>query len=101
MVRVVHSVRGSLSEREDKLPITVYCIWYTSLHATYCHSRRLTASEHLPLIELAATRLFARRGFAATTVEDIVRAAGVTKPMLYRHFESKAGVVRGAAGALS
>jgi AcrR family transcriptional regulator len=52
-------------------------------------SRRLTASERRQLIEQAATELFARRGYAATTVEDIVQAAGVTKPMLYRHFESK------------
>ena len=50
---------------------------------------RLTASERRTRIEQAATRLFAQRGFAATTVEDIVQAAGVTKPMLYRHFESK------------
>ena len=41
------------------------------------------------MIEQAATELFARRGYAATTVEGIARAAGVTKPMLYRHFESK------------
>jgi AcrR family transcriptional regulator len=40
-------------------------------------------------MEDAATTLFARRGYAATSVEDIVSAAGVTKPMLYRHFESK------------
>jgi AcrR family transcriptional regulator len=52
-------------------------------------SRRLTASERRQLIEQAATDLFARRGYAATTVEDIVQVAGVTKPMLYRHFESK------------
>jgi AcrR family transcriptional regulator len=52
-------------------------------------TRRLTASERLPLIEQAATRLFAQRGFASTTVEEIAQAAGVTKPMLYRHFESK------------
>src|SRR3954453_3268054 len=50
---------------------------------------RLTRSERQQLIEQAATRLFAERGFAATTVDDIVQAAGVTKPMLYRHFESK------------
>jgi AcrR family transcriptional regulator len=50
---------------------------------------RLAASERRRLIEQAATELFARRGYAATTVEDIARAAGVTKPMLYRHFESK------------
>ena len=40
-------------------------------------------------IEHAATRLFAANGYAATSVDDIVTAAGVTKPMLYRHFESK------------
>jgi AcrR family transcriptional regulator len=52
-------------------------------------SRRLTAAERRRVIERAATKLFAQRGYAATTVDDIVRAAGVTKPMLYRHFESK------------
>jgi AcrR family transcriptional regulator len=52
-------------------------------------SGRLTAAERRHVIEQAATELFAHRGYAATTVDDIVRAAGVTKPMLYRHFESK------------
>lgn len=51
--------------------------------------QRLAPSERLRRVEQAATRLFARRGYAATTVEDIAREAGVTKPMLYRHFESK------------
>lgn len=48
-----------------------------------------TASERLERIDQAALRLFAQRGYAATTVDDIVRAAGLTKPMLYRHYESK------------
>lgn len=52
-------------------------------------STRLTRTERRRLIEDAATGLFARQGFATTSVEDIVRSAGVTKPMLYRHFESK------------
>jgi AcrR family transcriptional regulator len=52
-------------------------------------TKRLTAAERRPLIEQAATRLFAERGFAATTVDDIAAAAGVTKPMVYRHYESK------------
>jgi AcrR family transcriptional regulator len=52
-------------------------------------SPRLTRSERRRRIEDAATELFARRGYAATTVEDIVGAAGVSKPMLYRHYESK------------
>jgi AcrR family transcriptional regulator len=51
--------------------------------------RRLPAAERRKLIEDAAARLFAERGYAATTVEDIVVEAGVSKPMLYRHFESK------------
>jgi AcrR family transcriptional regulator len=50
---------------------------------------RLAAAARRRVIEQAATELFARRGYAATTVEDIAHAAGVTKPMLYRHFESK------------
>jgi AcrR family transcriptional regulator len=50
--------------------------------------RRLPAAERRASIEEAAAHLFARQGFDATTVEDIVKAAGVSKPMLYRHFES-------------
>jgi AcrR family transcriptional regulator len=50
---------------------------------------RLPAAERRALIEAAAARLFASRGYAATTVDDIVAAAGVSKPMLYRHFDSK------------
>ncbi|QEC46195.1 TetR/AcrR family transcriptional regulator [Baekduia soli] len=52
-------------------------------------SPRLTAAQRRERIEQAAVQLFARNGYTATTVEDIARAAGVTKPMLYRHFESK------------
>jgi len=50
---------------------------------------RLPAAERRARIEEAGARLFAERGYAETTVEEIVAAAGVTKPMLYRHFESK------------
>lgn len=37
----------------------------------------------------AATRLIAERGFGAVTLDDIAAAAGVTKPIVYRHFRSK------------
>jgi AcrR family transcriptional regulator len=50
---------------------------------------RLAADERRGLIEEAAARLFAEHGYAATTIEEIAGAAGVTKPMVYRHFDSK------------
>ncbi len=40
----------------------------------------------------AASRLFATKGYAATTVREIVEAAGVTKPVLYYYFGSKEGL---------
>jgi AcrR family transcriptional regulator len=40
----------------------------------------------------AATRLFAAKGYAATSVRDILRAAKVTAPVLYYHFGSKEGL---------
>ncbi len=40
----------------------------------------------------AGLALFAARGYAATTVREIVDAAGVTKPVLYYHFGNKEGL---------
>ena len=40
----------------------------------------------------AALRLFASKGYAATSVRDIVSAAGVTAPSLYHHFGNKEGL---------
>ncbi len=40
----------------------------------------------------AAKRLFASKGYAATTVRDVLREAGVTAPVLYYHFGNKEGV---------
>lgn len=39
-----------------------------------------------------ATRLFNRRGYASTSVREIVAAAGVTKPVLYHYFGNKEGL---------
>jgi AcrR family transcriptional regulator len=41
---------------------------------------------------LEALRLFTSRGYAATTVREIVESAGVTKPVLYYYFGSKEGL---------
>lgn len=40
----------------------------------------------------AALELFARKGYAATTVREIVAAAGVSKPVLYYYFTNKEGI---------
>ncbi|MBI3875974.1 MAG: TetR/AcrR family transcriptional regulator [Verrucomicrobia bacterium] len=40
----------------------------------------------------AALRFFANHGYAGTSVQDIVSAARVTKPVLYYYFQSKAGL---------
>lgn len=39
-----------------------------------------------------ALELFVERGYAATTVREIVEGAGVTKPVLYYHFKNKEGL---------
>jgi AcrR family transcriptional regulator len=41
-----------------------------------------------------ALRFFDSKGFAATTVDDIVSAAGATRTTFYLHFRSKAEVMR-------
>ncbi len=40
-----------------------------------------------------ALRLFAERGYDAVGTQEIVDAAGVTKPTLYHHFGSKQGLL--------
>ena len=42
----------------------------------------------------AAAQLFARKGYAAATVREIVERAGVTKPVLYYYYGSKEGIYK-------
>ena len=42
----------------------------------------------------AASRVFAQSGFAATSMEDVAGAAGVSKLIVYRHFASKEALYR-------
>jgi AcrR family transcriptional regulator len=51
--------------------------------------KRLPIEERRVLIVEAAGRLFGDRGYEATRLDDVAAAAGVTKPILYRHFDSK------------
>ena len=40
----------------------------------------------------AAGRVFGAHGFAATSVADVARAAGISKPLIYNYFGSKEGL---------
>jgi TetR/AcrR family transcriptional regulator len=44
------------------------------------------------LLIKVATSLFAEKGYAGTSVREIVEQAGVTKPVLYYYFENKEGL---------
>lgn len=57
-------------------------------------ARRLRRPERHDQILVAATRAFARAGFAATSLDDVAAEAGVSRVILYRHFESKADLYR-------
>jgi len=52
-------------------------------------ARRMKAPERRQQIMAVAQRLFARHGYSQTTTAAIAAAAGVTEPILYRHFKSK------------
>jgi AcrR family transcriptional regulator len=51
--------------------------------------QRLPEAERRALIVEAAGRLFGEHGYDATRLDEIAAAAGVTKPIVYRHFDSK------------
>lgn len=50
---------------------------------------RLRPQERRYLIVEAAGRLFGEHGYDGARLDDIAAAAGVTKPVLYRHFDDK------------
>ena len=60
--------------------------------ATTPTRQRLPAAERRELILRAAMNRFGATGYDATRLDDIAADAGVTKPILYRHFGSKKGL---------
>jgi AcrR family transcriptional regulator len=53
---------------------------------------RLTRAERKRQLVAQAKQLFLTLGYHHTTTEKIAAAAGVTEPVLYKHFESKKGL---------
>ncbi len=56
--------------------------------------RLLRREERHASILRGAAAAFARSGFAATSMEDVAEACGVTKLIVYRHFDSKEELYR-------
>ena len=52
-------------------------------------SMRLPAPARREQILDVSVQVFAHRGFHSTSMNDVAEAAGVTKPVLYQHFDSK------------
>ncbi len=54
----------------------------------------LPRADRAASILRGAATAFARTGFAATSMEDVAAASGITKLIVYRHFESKEELYR-------
>ena len=52
-------------------------------------ARAPRADNRLPVVLEAAARLFAQRGYAATSMRDIAQAASMLPGSLYYHFAAK------------
>ena len=57
-------------------------------------TRRSVAEQTRRGIVDSALKLFGRRGYDATSVQEITNLAGVTKGAFYHHFESKEALLR-------
>lgn len=51
--------------------------------------RRLPGTQRREQLLSCALEQFCRHGYARSTTSELARAAGVTEPVIYRHFESK------------
>ena len=51
--------------------------------------KRLTAEARRAAILDAALEVFAARGYAASSIDEIATAAGISKALIYEHFPSK------------
>ena len=59
--------------------------------------RRLKAGERRAGILEAASEVFADRGYVGASIDRIAEAAGISAPVIYRHFGSKQRALHRAA----
>lgn len=75
---------------------------YTGAYTPMARTRRpaprarrlLPRAERREALLRAAARAFARAGFAHTSMEEIAAAAGISRLIIYRHFDSKEALYR-------
>ncbi|HEX2312349.1 MAG TPA: TetR/AcrR family transcriptional regulator [Thermomonospora sp.] len=63
-----------------------------TLRRTAPGRRRMSRRERENQLLDIAEELFVERGYADTSIEDIARAAGVTRPVVYEHHGNKEGI---------
>lgn len=51
--------------------------------------KRMPASERRRQLQAVAIEVFAERGYRGASMAEVAERAGVTKPVIYRHFSSK------------
>ena len=56
--------------------------------------KRLTPEERTEQIIETAAKLFAEKGFDATSIDDIAEACGVAPGLIYHYFDSKSEILR-------
>jgi TetR/AcrR family transcriptional regulator, regulator of cefoperazone and chloramphenicol sensitivity len=96
--------RGCLSEKSKFFVIILSRLLSHGVLALYCsvpmrvtmsvvrkRKRNRTARERALL--LAASRLFASRGYEATTTREIAALAGCAEGLIHRYFQNKAGLL--------
>lgn len=71
----------------------MYTFWYT-LDRIPTVAKLLPRTERRAAILHGAAQAFATTGFSDTSMEDVAAACGVTKLIVYRHFDTKEGLYR-------
>jgi AcrR family transcriptional regulator len=59
--------------------------------------KSIVGQQRETMILEASFKVFTRYGFSRTTMDDIAREAGISRPALYQHFKNKKDIYRGFA----
>lgn len=86
----MHRISGAPRKSTDKPPmryLSSLYLWYTQAMTT--DALHKPANTRQRLLDLAEERIL-QKGFGATSIEELVAAAGITKSGFFYHFRDKA-----------